>query len=985
MVLLRCSKLFFLWQPLSSIVELSFIGCSIVFISTSPFFFNFPFKIFSLLSSYLRRKFILTSLNSLCLFFLIRGIFASSGWKQNISSTLPSLSDYLSWNVIVSFFFNFQFLPGALFIAKKKYIQILQSFFAIFVLVFCVEGKKLGNMSTSNNIPFALNTTISDPTSGIRFQLISVLGTGTYAVVYRAKDLNTGALYALKCISKDSLSQKECDLQLKEVEIHASLPRHPNVVYFHRSFQNSQWLFLVQEYIEGQDLYFWIADQFYNPVPLLSRIAPIRDIFVQILSAVSFIHSRDISHRDLKPENFIITPNQGVKLTDFGLASMSVALCTSFKTGSRPYMSPECRCPDAPFYDPFKSDVWSLGIVLLNMIFFQNPWDDPDPRDTNGKKETNFASYLQHPVGFLRAKFPGMPLDVARWLSARVFCPEASRASIGEFADWAEDLVNLFRSGSLSRLPSASPEKNQRSRQSKPSQALSISPRCDSGFGADIDLEGTTTKSSASLTGGSTISGTIGSRPKQSDLQAKPSSIRRQPCCSFAVYRPPPLKAAMAAPVASLGKHQNDSSLNLSHFRRRDLDSPWRNQRQQQNPNQKQEQQPQKNSIAFRRRIAVVGDGMMAPFRRLAQPNFVSAVDTRQQLCSISGPGERESEEESDDADVGDGTASASTSTSTLVAFSLPEVQPKADFEKSLGHEAEKSGLVAAAPAPVPRPPSAGEEKEGRDAGLRSPRQRQLRQPSVSSLSLVLTQSLGLKLLSSKNERKTNLSGSSSSFSSSGITTTRALDRPWRQPRQSLADSNKGDREHDPRTSNVSHDRHRFNQRIGSPDLSEEKGKHHQWHEENASSPPFTPSLPLSENKGRGGGGSGFGFGFGFRFAPNGAGRGGRGKKLFRDADCDRDVCLDVGIVDRRHDKEKDDSCSSRKKDHDSVMSASSWWRKSPSLAPPPLPRSHRRKGIGLPPSSSSSLISPSLSPPVSLMAAAYHSHTRSSHFSFFF
>ena len=96
--------------------------------------------------------------------------------------------------------------------------------------------------------------------------------------------------------------------------------------------------------------------------------------FRPIIDAIHYRHGFTIAHRDIKPENFIVTDGWDederrqvvVKLTDFGLSTRETA-SSDMDCGSAPYMSYECRNNCAPTYAPRAADVWSLGIVLINM------------------------------------------------------------------------------------------------------------------------------------------------------------------------------------------------------------------------------------------------------------------------------------------------------------------------------------------------------------------------------------------------------------------------------------------------------------------------------------------------------------------------------------------------------------------------------------------------------------------------------------------
>ncbi|PKC67023.1 kinase-like protein, partial [Rhizophagus irregularis] len=177
------------------------------------------------------------------------------------------------------------------------------------------------------------------------------------------------------------------------VRIHERLS-HPNIVKLDHYFETPDWLFLVLEYCEGQDLYYWLTqnNDAKDPITgkLLSekeRMAMVKDVFLQILDAVGYCHKKGVAHRDLKPENFIVMIKNDsefkgiqVKLTDFGLATDEEE-SVDFDCGSKPYMSYECRNSTNGTYNPRLADIWSLGIILLNMLYHRSPWADPNPEE----------------------------------------------------------------------------------------------------------------------------------------------------------------------------------------------------------------------------------------------------------------------------------------------------------------------------------------------------------------------------------------------------------------------------------------------------------------------------------------------------------------------------------------------------------------------------------------------------------------------------
>ncbi|KAH7045059.1 kinase-like domain-containing protein, partial [Linnemannia elongata] len=232
-------------------------------------------------------------------------------------------------------------------------------------------------------LPFPIKTIVADPHTGLSLTLISALGAGSYAVVYLAKEVASGTLYALKCLSKDKLTEDE-------VVIHTSLPKHRNIIHLFNMFETTQHLFLLLEYSSGMDMYQWIsmrADRSDpasgEPYSLTTRYSVIKTVFDQVLEGVAQVHQRGIAHRDLKPENFLIEFADGqytVKITDFGLATTD-SESDEFECGSKPYMSFECRNGLEKMYNVQMADIWSLGIILINLLYHRCPWSDPCPQD----------------------------------------------------------------------------------------------------------------------------------------------------------------------------------------------------------------------------------------------------------------------------------------------------------------------------------------------------------------------------------------------------------------------------------------------------------------------------------------------------------------------------------------------------------------------------------------------------------------------------
>ncbi|KAJ2797852.1 hypothetical protein H4R20_005037, partial [Coemansia guatemalensis] len=306
------------------------------------------------------------------------------------------------------------------------------------------------------SLPFELGTIVTDTKTGKHYKLLSVLGEGSYAVVYMARCSDDGVKYAIKCLSKLELTPRQLYLQRTELEIHESVCPHPHIVTLYSHFETRDWLFLVMEHVAGPDLYDYITQHpAFNANQEERRFAEATRLFEQMIDAVAHIHALKAYHRDLKPENFILGADGNLKLADFGLATHE-SLSVDFECGSKPYMSYENRNAelnpnDATIYgprvdySPRLSDVWALGVLFLNLLFAQSPWNDPS-RECCFK----FCRFLREGAGFLVNQFPKLPREVADFLVTRVFSPESGRCSVLELKQWVHDLgfpFNRAKSG----------------------------------------------------------------------------------------------------------------------------------------------------------------------------------------------------------------------------------------------------------------------------------------------------------------------------------------------------------------------------------------------------------------------------------------------------------------------------------------------------------------------------------------------------------
>jgi serine/threonine protein kinase len=256
-------------------------------------------------------------------------------------------------------------------------------------------------------------------------ELTSILGVGAYGVVYTAIDIHTNIPYAVKALNKAGLEPRQRKFQQREIRLHHLASQHPNVVSLVRILDSPDCTFVVIEFCPEGDLFTNITERGH----FVGNDALAKHAFLQILDAVEYCHSIGIYHRDLKPENILVTDNgRTVKLADFGLATSDM-YTSDFGCGSTFYMSPgnlpriplptptlltqssECQQSSSRPYACYASapnDIWSLGVILVNLTCGRNPWKRASPEDST------FRAYLKDSK-FLRTILPLSPeLDSIR-------------------------------------------------------------------------------------------------------------------------------------------------------------------------------------------------------------------------------------------------------------------------------------------------------------------------------------------------------------------------------------------------------------------------------------------------------------------------------------------------------------------------------------------------------------------------------------------
>jgi 5'-AMP-activated protein kinase, catalytic alpha subunit len=253
-----------------------------------------------------------------------------------------------------------------------------------------------------------------------KYELGRVLGQGTFAKVYYARDVSPGGgggSVAIKVIDKVRLRRTEGMVEQLRREISIMrMVRHPNVVGIREVLASRSRVFVVMEYARGGELFAKVAR---------GRLKEdhARRYFQQLVAAVGFCHSRGVAHRDLKPENLLLDGDGRLKVTDFGLAALPEQRrldgLLHTQCGTPAYVAPEVLRKRG--YDGARADLWSCGVVLYVLLCGFLPF-----------QHDNYAKMYQR---IFKADYqvpPWVSGDARRLLARLLVVDPAKRASVAE-------------------------------------------------------------------------------------------------------------------------------------------------------------------------------------------------------------------------------------------------------------------------------------------------------------------------------------------------------------------------------------------------------------------------------------------------------------------------------------------------------------------------------------------------------------------------
>lgn len=261
------------------------------------------------------------------------------------------------------------------------------------------------------------------------FQILKLIGKGTFGQVYQVMKKDTKRIYAMKVLSKKVIIQKKevaHTLGERNILVRTAMAASPFIVGLKFSFQTPTDLYLVTDYMSGGELFWHLQKE--------GRFAEPRAKFyiAELILALQHLHQHDIVYRDLKPENILLDANGHIALCDFGLSKANLTKNDTTNTfcGTTEYLAPEVLLDEQGYTKMV--DFWSLGVLVFEMCCGWSPFYAEDtqqmykniafgkvrfPRDALSAEGRNFVKGLlnRNPKHRLGAK------DDAKELMAHPF------------------------------------------------------------------------------------------------------------------------------------------------------------------------------------------------------------------------------------------------------------------------------------------------------------------------------------------------------------------------------------------------------------------------------------------------------------------------------------------------------------------------------------------------------------------------------------
>ena len=250
------------------------------------------------------------------------------------------------------------------------------------------------------------------------FEILKLIGKGTFGQVFQVRKKDTKRIYAMKVLSKKVIVQKkeiQHTIGERNILVRTATTESPFIVGLKFSFQTAADLYLVTDYMSGGELFWHLQKE--------GRFVEERAKFyiAELILALRHLHQHDIVYRDLKPENILLDANGHIALCDFGLSKANLAKNDTTNTfcGTTEYLAPEVLLDEQGYTKMV--DFWSLGVLVFEMCCGWSPFYAEDtqqmykniafgkvrfPRDALSQEGRNFVKGLlnRNPAHRLGAK-----------------------------------------------------------------------------------------------------------------------------------------------------------------------------------------------------------------------------------------------------------------------------------------------------------------------------------------------------------------------------------------------------------------------------------------------------------------------------------------------------------------------------------------------------------------------------------------------------
>jgi serine/threonine protein kinase len=280
------------------------------------------------------------------------------------------------------------------------------------------------------------------------YEITGTLGVGGMGQVYQVRHTISNRTEAMKILAPGrAISDELVARFLREIQLLASL-HHPNITELHTAFRHNGELIMIMEFVDGHTLSAKLRNA---PITLATGL----DYIQQVLSGLAYAHERGIVHRDVKPSNIMISPDDRVKLLDFGLAFPTLGpefTRSGMILGSLPFMSPEQvlgKQLDA------RSDVYAVGVTLYQLLTGRLPFE------ASNEYEIASAHLKSSPADPIAIN-PTIPMHLSkivlkslskspddRFQTANEFLDSLSRLRTGETATLAASTLPRHAEGAI--------------------------------------------------------------------------------------------------------------------------------------------------------------------------------------------------------------------------------------------------------------------------------------------------------------------------------------------------------------------------------------------------------------------------------------------------------------------------------------------------------------------------------------------------------